>query len=174
MKPILFSLCWLSLAMCALGVDAERRELLAEQETVAEFLGVQYQECRGLTALCPDKCGGSGNFARFRIIKYLIYKKPGEYGDPQVPEFVTQVDDNLGKLKLPVDQVKLIRVLQKGDYVRLSWRHDYVTKDGTSQPERPMTRVEKLSKAEAGQLAGDTRLEATPAKPGVAPTPRAF
>ena len=174
MKLLFISLALVAVAMCAVGADGEKRELLAEQETVAEFLGLQYQQCRGLTSLCPDQCSSSGNVAKSRIIKYLIYKKPGEYGDPQVPEFVTQVDDNLGKLKLPGEQVKLLRALQKGDFVRLSWRHDYVTKDGSSSPERPLTRVHKLSKAEARQLAGETPLEAAPVKSGTAPTPIGF
>lgn len=154
MKMFLISLCFLCSAMGAVAAEGEKRELLAEQETVAEFLGLHYQQCRGRTSLCPDKCGNSGNVAKFRIIKYLSYKKPGEYGDPQVPEFVTQVDDNLGKLKLPDEQVKLLRALQKGDFVQLSWRHDYVTKSGSSSPERPLTQVGKLSEAEAQKLAG--------------------
>lgn len=155
MKNILLSLWILGVALSAGGAEREKRELLAEQETVAEFQGLHYQQCMGMTSLCPDKCGNSGNMARFRIIKYLVYKKPGEYGDPQVPEFLTQVDDNLGKLKLPAEQVKLIRELKRGDFVRLHWRHEYVTKEGSSSPERPLTHLEKIPAAEAKRLAGD-------------------
>ena len=139
---------------------AEKRELLAKQETVAEFTGLKFQKCRGLTSLCPDKCGNSGNVAKFRIIKYLVYEKPGQYGDPQVTEFLTQVDDNLGNLKLPQEQVELLRALKPGDFVRLAWRHDYVTKDGASSPERPLTKVEKLTEAAAAKLAGEVPLKA--------------
>ena len=157
MKPLLIACCLLSAATLAWG--AEKRELLARQETVAEFRGLHYQQCRGLTGLCPDKCGSSGNMARFRIVKYLVYEKPGEYGDPKQEEFIVQVDDNLGKLKLPQAQVKLIRDLKPGDFVRLAWRHDYVTRDGSSFPERPLTAVEKLTHEQAKKLAGDMPLK---------------
>lgn len=149
-------------AVRATEVHGEKHELLAEQETVAEFRGLEYQQCRGRTALCPDKCGHSGNFARFRILKYLVYKRPGKYGDPQKEEFMTQVDDNLGQLKLPEEQVKLLRELKPADEVRLGWRHDYVTQDGASRPERPLTGIVKLTQAEAKQLTGEPLLEAPP------------
>ena len=55
-----------------------KREMLAKHQTVAQFQGVEYQQCRGLTSLCPDQCGGSGDFASFRILKYLAYEKPGK------------------------------------------------------------------------------------------------
>ena len=165
MKQILISLCLFGVAMSVMSAEGDKRELLAEHETVAEFLGLQFKQCLGRTSLCPDQCGQSGNFATFRIIKYVNYKKHGQYGDPQGTTFVTQVDDNLGKMKLPEAQVKLLRALQKGDFVRLDWHHDYVTTGGSSSPERPLIRVVKLSVAEARQLAGDTALEASPAKP---------
>ncbi len=158
MKRILLIVCLFGVVTGAMAAEGDKRELLSEHETVAEFLGLQYKQCLGRTSLCPDKCGSSGNVATFRIIKYLSYKKPGKYGDPQGTTFVTQVDDNLGKLKLPEEQVKLLRALQKGDFVRLDWHHDYVTTGGSSSPERPLTRVVKISEAEARQL------EAAPAK----------
>lgn len=160
MKQLLIACCLLGAATLAMA--GEKRELLARQETVAEFLGLQYQQCRGLTTLCPDKCGSSGNFARFRIVKYLVYKKPGQYGDPKQEQFIVQVDTNLGQPKLPDAQVKIIRALKPGDFVLLAWRHDYVTKDGASSPERPLTAIKKISEEEAKKLAGDTPLKSKP------------
>ena len=34
----------------------------------------------------------------------------------------------------------------------LNWNHDYVTKDGASGPERPLTKLEKISKEKAEEL----------------------
>jgi hypothetical protein len=169
MKLLLIGWCLLGATVLASG--AEKRELLARQETVAEFQGLHYQQCRGLTTLCPDKCGSSGNFARFRIVKYLVYEKPGQYGDPKQEEFIVQVDDNLGQLKLPAQQVGIIRGLKPGDFVRLAWRHDYVTNNGGSYPERPLTAIEKLTPEAAKKLVGDTPLKSDKPdnKPGFMP-----
>jgi len=172
MKTLLIVWCLLGAAVLAFA--GEKRELLAQNETVAQFEGLEYHRCMGLTSLCPDRCGSSGNVGKFRIIKYLVYKKPGQYGDPKVPQFVVQVDDNLGNLKLPVQQAETIRTLKKGDFVRLNWRHDYVTNNGGASPERPLTAIEKITAAEAKKLAGDTPLEAAPGKKTSAPAAVAF
>jgi hypothetical protein len=158
-----------------LWAAGDKRELLSKHETVAEFTGLRYQQCRGLTTMCPDKCGSSGNFAHFRIIKYLAYEKPGQYGDPKGEEFVTQVDDNMGRVKLPAAQAELFKTLKPGDFVKLSWRHDYVTNANGSSPERPLTKVEKVTEDEAKKLAGDAPLH-VPAdkKKGPAVQPMAF
>ena len=47
---------------------------------------------------------------------------------------------------------EVIKGLQPGDYMRLSWHHDYVTVVNSSWPERPMTELVKISKAEAEKL----------------------
>jgi hypothetical protein len=62
---------------------AAKVETLARHETVAEFRGMNYHLCLGLTTLCPDRCGDSGTLATFRIVNYLNYEKLGEYGDPK-------------------------------------------------------------------------------------------
>jgi hypothetical protein len=112
--------------------------------------------------------------ARFRIVKYLVYEKPGEYGDPKQEEFIVQVDDNLGKIKLPDVQVKIIRDLKPGDFVRLSWRHDYVTNNGGSYPERPLTAIGKLTTEEAKKAVGDTPLKSQKPATKAGPAPVAF
>jgi hypothetical protein len=133
----------------------DKRELLAKNQTIAEFQGVAYQQCRGLTSLCPDKCGGSGDFASFRIVKYVAYEKPGEYGDTKQTEYAFQVIDNMKNLKVPKAISDTVAALKKGDYVILDWNHDYVTKDGSSSPERPIVKLEKVTKEQAEKLAGE-------------------
>jgi hypothetical protein len=80
----------LALACMAIGDMKEtKRETLAGHETVAEFQGVTYHECRGLTAQCPDRCGESGNIATFKIIKYISFEKLSQYC--YVPDYLTGV-----------------------------------------------------------------------------------
>lgn len=141
----------------------EKRELLAKHQTVAEFQGVAYQQCRGLTSLCPDKCGSSGDYASFRILKYVVYEKPGEYGDPKQTEYSFQVVDNMKNPKVPAAISGTVASLKKGDFVLLDWQHDYVTKDGSSSPERPIQKLEKITKEQAEKLTGG--LEALPPPP---------
>ena len=96
----------------------------------------------GLTAFCPDKCGDSGEFANIAVKKYLKYQKLGEYGDPEQQSFQLQVSDFNKKPKGDPKVLQTVKGLKKGDYVLLSWRHDYVTKDGTSS-RRPLVKLEK-------------------------------
>ena len=130
----------------------EKRELLANHETLAVFDGVEYQLCKGLTALCPDRCGDSGEFASFAIKKYLKYEKLGQYGDPEQETFAVQVSDYDKKPKGDPKILETVKGLKKGDYVLLSWHHDYVTKEGTSSPERPIMKLEKVDGDKAKEL----------------------
>jgi len=152
--PLIVSLVTLS----ATASDApdnptgEKRQLLAEHETLAVLDGVEYQLCRGLTALCPKECGNSGEFASFTIKKYLKYKKHGQYGDPEQTTFSVQVSDYDKKPKGDPKILKTVKGLKKGDYVLLSWHHDYVTREGTSSPERPIVKLEKIDGDKAKEL----------------------
>ena len=147
----------------------EKREMLARHQTVAQFEGVAYQRCRGLTALCPDRCGGSGDFASFRILKYLAYEKHGEYGDPKQVQYIFQVEDNMKHLKVPAVIRDAVAALKKGDVVLLDWQHDYVTKEGSSSPERPIKKLEKITREEAVKLTGGWEEPPAPPKthPGI-------
>ena len=124
---------------------AKKVETLARHETVAEFRGTSYHRCRGLTSLCPDKCGHSGSLATFRIVNYIAYEKLGEYGDPKCEEFAFLVEDNMKHPKVPANIHAAVNSLKKEDVVLLSWKHDYVTSEGGSAPERPLTRLEKIA-----------------------------
>jgi len=123
----------------------EKREMLSKHQTVAQFAGVSYHRCMGLTSLCPDQCGNSGDFASFRVLKYIAYAKPGQYGDPEQTEYTFQVEDNMKNPKAPVEIRKTVAALAKGDYVLLDWEHHYVTKDGSSSPERVIKKFTKLA-----------------------------
>lgn len=124
------------------------RETLSTHETLAAFEGVKFRRCMGRTALCPDRCSHSGEYATFRIEKYIKYEKPGKYGDAKQKTFSIRVSDFNKKPVGGADRLALIRKLKPGDQVNLSWRHDYVTR-GTAagfkskSPERPITALER-------------------------------
>jgi len=118
-------------------------KLLSHHETIAEFQGTNYYKCMGRTALCPDKCGNSGIQAKFKIVEYIAYEKPGEYGDEKQEVFVFLMEDNMGNLKVSETVRDTIKSLEKGDQVLLSWDHNYVTENGSSSPERTITKLEK-------------------------------
>ncbi|MCP5537177.1 MAG: hypothetical protein H7A51_13235 [Akkermansiaceae bacterium] len=127
---------------------AEVRKLLSSHVTLATFDGIRFQKCRHLTALCPDKCTHGGKVATFTVTKYLDYQKPGKYGDPKATTFLTMVQDQLGNAKVPDDTLVIINALKKGDAVRLSWNHDYVTKNGASYPVRTITKLVRMDAAD--------------------------
>ncbi len=137
----------------------EQRELLSRHETLAVFDGVDFRLCRGRTALCPEQCGDSGEFASFTIKKYLKYEKLGQYGDPEQRNFLVQVSDFHRKPKGDPKILETVKGLEKGDHVLLSWNHDYVTKQGTSSPERPIVKLEKVTPERAAKLLKATELQ---------------
>jgi len=142
-------------------VPPAQRDLLALHVTVARYDSTAYHRCMGMTTLCPDKCGSSGDFASFTVLRYLDYEKLGEYGDPKTDTFTVQVNDNMGNVKVPIDFQAHITALKPGDIVLLAWRHDYVTKDGTSSPERPIILLSSVNKKTADLLLKDATVRPT-------------
>lgn len=168
----------LVLGMTTMNLRGEdQREMLSKHQTVAQFIGISYHECRGLTSLCPDKCGDSGDLASFRILKYVAYEKPGQYGDEQQKEYQFLVQDNMKKLKVSPELKAKIDALQPNRYVLLDWRHDYVTKEGSKFPERIVIQLKPITLEEAAQAVGgadklpkpDTKQ--SPKPPGIQPAP---
>ena len=133
-------------------VTPEQRTLLALHVTVARYDGTAYHQCRGMAALCPDKCGNSGDFATLTILRYLSYEMLGEYGDPKTDIFTVQVNDNMGHVTVPLVIQAQIKALKQGDIVLLAWRHDYVTRDGASYPERSIILLDLVNKPAADAL----------------------
>jgi len=137
----LFVVALLNCCSLAAADKPEKREMLSTHETLATFEGLAYQRCRGRTARCPDHCGNSGDMATFKITQYLKYEKPGKYGDAKTETYRFMVQDNQKKPKVAPAIQKTVAALKPGDRVKLSWRHDYVTKGGSSFPERTVTKL---------------------------------
>jgi len=107
------------------------REVLSTHKTIATFDGSIFKKCRGRTALCPNECGHTGDFATFSIVNYSDYKKPGKYGDPKQQKFsfmVSSVDEASLDKKITKAHRDFINKLKKGDKVVLEWTHFYTTK----------------------------------------------
>ena len=54
--------------------------------------------------------------------------------------------------KAPGASTMKVKGLKAGDHVLLSWRHDYVTREGASFPERPITKLEGIGQDTAEEL----------------------
>jgi hypothetical protein len=132
----------------------EKRKMLSKHQTVAQFAAITEHKCLGLTALCPDKCGQSGDMATFRILKYLAYEKPGQYGDEQQKRYQFLVQDNMKNPKVSAEVKAAIDALKPDDYVLLDWQHDYVSKAGANYPERTVLQLKRITREEADKLMG--------------------
>lgn len=134
----------------------ETRKLLADHQTVAKFKGVAFRKCMGLTAMCPDNCGHSGDFASFDIVGYIKYEKADQYGDEKSDSFIVQIQDNKKNAKVSKEIADTVKGLKADDYVVLTWHHDYVTRTegggSSSFPERPIVKLEKISKEKGEEL----------------------
>lgn len=120
-----------------------QRKLLSSHDTEARFVGLADYKCMGRTALCPDRCGHSGKMATFEIVKYIQYRKPGEYGDPKQERFQVLIEDNMKNVKVPASIRDAVLAMKPGTPVHLKWNHDYVTREGANFPERVITLLEK-------------------------------
>jgi hypothetical protein len=120
------------------------RKILSRHITISTYEGAQFRRCRGRTARCPENCGNSGEFARFTINEYLKYEKPGKYGDAKQKQYLIQISDFHKKPKGDADILKAIKGITKGDKVHLAWNHNYVTRKGSSFPERVVKELKKL------------------------------
>lgn len=120
-------------------------ELLSDHVAEAEFTGVIHRKCLFRTSLCPDKCDHPKDFATFRIIKYLDYRKPGKYGDEKQEKLMVDVNAGHKPILQDASILKQIAALKPGDKVVLHWSHYYMHKDSSSFPERPVISIRPLS-----------------------------
>jgi hypothetical protein len=139
---------------------------LSVHETVAVFNGTRAHQCLGMTSLCPNDCGQSGTMALFAIKGYVSYAKEGEYGDPKTHQFMFLLEDNKKNPKVSKEIADAVASLKPGDFVCLNWNHDYVTKAGSSYPERTITHLSKRTVEEAAKLMEKAeKVEPPPADP---------
>ncbi len=118
-------------------------DTLATNSTIAVFEGISKRPCMFRTALCPDRCGHSKEVARFKIVEYLDYTKPGEYGDEKQEYFYANININSEEDRQKKEFIDFIKGLKEGDKVKLNWDHIYVDNNGSRYPERPIRSITK-------------------------------
>ena len=118
-------------------------EVLAVFETIAIFEGYEHIPCHFMTALCPDKCGHAKDVAKFKIVEYLKYEKPGEYGDSKSGYFSFDINPNAESDRQNIDIINKVKELKVGDKVKLCWNHIYLTGGIVHRPERRVLLLEK-------------------------------
>jgi len=139
------------------GVIVERNQHLATFLTLATFDGIAYHQCLGMTSLCPDQCGHSGNMASFHIDKHLASARFNEFGDVRSDRFMVLIDNGYPAPPLVSNEIfSTLHDLKRGDKVLLSWNHLYVTRqigDVASQfPERPINFILPLTEKQASVI----------------------
>lgn len=117
-------------------------ELLSDHVAEAEFTGVIHRKCMFRTSLCPDKCDHPRDFATFRIIRYLDYRKPGKYGDEKQEKLMIDLNPAHKPILQGADILNKVASLKTGDKVVLHWSHYYMHRDSSSFPERPVISLE--------------------------------
>ncbi|MEG1552848.1 MAG: hypothetical protein RR982_01385 [Kiritimatiellia bacterium] len=154
MKTILHSVLFATLLLCGCATStleyeadkaAIRGEVLSTHKTDAIYRGTQDQPCRHLTSLCPNRCDHGGKLAKFDIVRYSKYERPGQYGDPRQKQFLLRVahKDGTPDESLPLALRETLSKLTVGQRVELSWKHVYVTDaNGSKFPERIITELE--------------------------------
>ena len=120
-------------------------ELLSDHVAEAEVTGIIHRKCMFMTSLCPDKCDHPKDFATFRIIKYLDYRKPGKYGDEKQEKLMVDVNPAHKPILQDASVLKQISALKPGDKVVLHWSHYYMHQDSSSFPQRPVISIKHLS-----------------------------
>lgn len=123
-----------------------KRDLLSSHTCTATFSGIE-QGRENMLRIYPPRPPKS--WAAFDIDSYEAYEKTGEYGDEKQSRFAfvpaecsdTNITDT-------------VNALPPNARVKISWRHEYVTRSSWSQrlgqrtsssyPERPVVSLEQL------------------------------
>lgn len=137
-------------------VEGGSFDVLSRHDTEAVFAGTHTQICNGRTMLCPDKCGGSGTIAAFRIVRYNAYEQRSKYGDPRAETFEFMLEATTGKSDVSPEIAARVRALAPGTRVRLVWEHIYHTDArGSKFPERVVRTLEPIAVPAENQPAGE-------------------
>lgn len=119
-------------------------KLLSRHDTQAVFTGTRHHQCRGMTRLCPDKCGNSGTLAIFEIATYNDYQRPDRYGDDPAGSYAFMLRSTAGTSDVSPAVAEIVNSLRPGDKVHLVWDHVYVSDPQASFPKRIVRKIERL------------------------------
>jgi hypothetical protein len=82
----------------------------------AVFKGIDYNKCKGRTAMCPIDCGNSGNFATFKKLKYEKLEGDGLARREQLKKYTIKTS-NYYKDSFDDPNTKFIDKLKLNDVV---------------------------------------------------------
>jgi hypothetical protein len=98
----------------------------------AQFDGIQFHQCMGLTSLCPEECGHSGNMAVFTVKSYQEFVVNGQGGTEKLETYRVLISD-FHKKDLNQPYVAQIKSLKPGDIVTIAVDYVYDTTKSTVQ-----------------------------------------
>lgn len=116
-------------------------DVLSTHKTIAEYVGTEHMPCMFRTALCPDRCGHAKDVAKFKIIEYKFYEKPGQYGDEKTDMFRVELHPKRVPTSQNPEIDEVLPKLKEGQKVELEWRHIYTSDAGSKYPERPVDKI---------------------------------
>lgn len=127
----------------------ETREVMyAYSSSSCTFVGMRHQPCRFRTAQCPDRCNHAKNVFTFLLDNLAVTKNDQSRNAKWVEPVKVGAEHVVGEGDLGEASKTVAQVLRPGDKVKLEWSHDYVTIDGSSGPDRPVSCLVKLKNDE--------------------------
>lgn len=109
----------------------------------AIFSRTKYHKCMGMTADCPEKCGNSGEYANFEIIRYKKFYGNGEGGAQKLESYQKQISD-FNKNRFSNESIQVIESLKPGDHVEIQVNYVYDTRLTTVQTVENLISIKKL------------------------------
>ncbi len=111
---------------------AEKKPFTSTHIFTAKYDGTDFHKCKGMTSLCPDKCGESGNVANFKVVEYKDFVVNGQGGSEKLDSYQVLASD-FNKKDLDKPYVATIKNLKKGDEVTIDVEFVYDTTKTTVQ-----------------------------------------
>lgn len=147
-------------------VEGGTFDVLSRHDTNAVFAGTHEQVCMGRTMLCPDKCGGSGTVAVFKIERYNAYERNSKYGDGKAGDFAFMLEATTGESDVSPEIAAFVRSLAVGARVHLVWEHIYHTDPrGSKFPERVVRELSLLEPAPSSEPEAEPDENSSPSEP---------
>ncbi len=130
-------------AACTGTKAPEAKPFTSTHVFTAVYEGTHFHTCLGLTSLCPDECGSSGEMAVFDVLDYDHFIVNGESGTEQLEKYQVLITDYY-KNDLDEHYVDDIKALEEGDKVKIHVEYVYDTTLDVVQPVENLISIEKV------------------------------
>ncbi|WP_435262072.1 hypothetical protein [Tenacibaculum sp. nBUS_03] len=129
---------------CATATKIKENKYTTNHTFKVIFNGIDYQLCKGRTALCPKECGNSGEIANFDVIEYVSLTGKGEAQKEELKNFSIQVSD-YSKNRFSEGHISKIENLNLKDEVILEVVFVYDTSLTDIKTERRIISIETVN-----------------------------